>query len=170
MIEVHDNPDRSDESIIEIRSNLSISLDRLATVFLGLSAVTLLVALGPLILGLWPVLVVAVVHLLIVGWCFRLAWRGNWAREQLRIGKEMLTVEHYDLRKRFSSQWPVAWVKVRVESARFGDARVYLECKGQSQQLGAFLPVNERLELAEILKNCLRPLSAWNARNQPQVS
>jgi uncharacterized membrane protein len=170
MIEVHDKPDGTDEAIIEIRSNLSMSLDRLATVFLGLSAVTLLVALGPLILGLWPILLVAVVHLIIVGWCLRLAWRGNWAREVLRIGSKTLTVEHCDLRKHFSSQWPVAWVKIRVEQVRFGEARVYLECKGQSQQLGAFLPVNERLELAEILRNCLRPLSAWNARNQPQVS
>lgn len=170
MIEVHDNPHQTDESVIEIRSNLSMSLDRLATVFLGLSAVTLLIALGPLIFGLWPVLVIAVVHLLIVGWCFRLAWRGNWARESLRIGPELVTVEHYDLRKRVSSEWPVAWVRVRVESARLGDARVYLECQGRSQQLGAFLPVTERLELAELLKNCIRPLSAWNASNQPQVS
>jgi uncharacterized membrane protein len=170
MIEVHDNPARSGSVVIETRSNLSITLDRLATVFLGLSAVTLLVALGPLILGLWPILLIAVIHLLIVGWCFRLAWRGNWARETIEIGKESLIVEHYDLRRRSSNRWPVAWVRVRVEPSRLGDVRVYLECQGQSQQLGAFLPVSERLELAEILKKSLRPFSAWGPGNQPQVS
>lgn len=170
MIEVHDNPDDSGGVVVESRSNLSMSLNRLVTVFLGLSAVTLLVALGPLILGLWPILLVAVIHLLIVGWCLRLAWRGNWAREKISIGREIMSVEHYELRKRFNSEWPVAWVRVRVEPARLGEARVFLDCKGRSQQIGEFLPVNERLELAEILKKCLRPLSVWSAENQPQVS
>lgn len=163
MIEVHDNPDDAILTVIESRSNLSMSLDRLAAVFLGLSTVTLLIALGPLILGLWPILLVSVIHLMIVGWCFRLAWRGNWAREKVRIDQDLMTVEHYDLRRRYSSEWPVAWVRIRVEPAPLGDARVFIDCKGQSQQLGAFLPVNERLELAEILKKRLGPLSAWNA-------
>jgi hypothetical protein len=43
MIEVHDNPDHPAFDH-RSRSNLSMSLDRLAAVFLGLSAVTLLVA------------------------------------------------------------------------------------------------------------------------------
>jgi uncharacterized membrane protein len=170
VIEVHDNPENPGFVIIDARANLSMSLERLATVFLGLSAVTLLVALGPLILGLWPILVIALVHLLIVGWCFRLAWRGNWARERLVVGPETLVVEHYALHDQSRKSWPVAWVQVQTDDCFAGDQRIFLACQGQRQQIGAFLPVSERLELAQALKESLRPLTAWSAENKPQVS
>jgi uncharacterized membrane protein len=163
VIEVHENPEHPDFVIIDAKSNLSMSLDRLAAVFLGLSAVTLLVALGPLFVGLWPILVIAIVHLSIVGWCLRLAWRENWARERLAVGPEWLTVEHFDLRNRARNQWPVAWVRVQTEPSRLDDVRVYLDCKGRRQQIGAFLPTSERLELAQALTKSLQPLSAWGA-------
>lgn len=170
VIETHEKTDGSGVIVIDVKSNLSMSLDRLATVFLGLSAVTLLIALGPLILGLWPILLVAVVHLLIVGWCLRLAWRGNWARERLTVSSEKLSVEHYELRNRSQTCWPVAWVRVVQQSDSLGDVRLVLQCHGHRQEIGAFLPVTERLELGRILKQCLRPYSAWSAGNQAQVS
>jgi uncharacterized membrane protein len=170
VIETHEKNDGSGIVIIDAKSNLSMSLDRLATVFLGLSAVTLLIALGPLILGLWPILLVAIVHLLIVGWCLRLAWRGNWARERLTVDSKDLAVEHYDLRNRSRTLWPVAWVRIVQEPGSMGDIRLFLQCRGHRQEIGAFLPVTERLELARILKQCLRPHSAWSAGNQEQVS
>ena len=170
MIAVFDSPDRSGRSRIDVRSNLSISLDRLAGIFLGLSAVTLLVALGPLIMGLWVIMAIALVHLLIVGWCFRLAWRGNWAREHLAIGPRELTVEHYTAGSRSLTRWPVAWVRVDVEPGRLGEKRIYLSCQGRRQQLGGFLPISERLELAQMLNDRLRPWSAWGGTNQAQVS
>ncbi|TVQ36541.1 MAG: DUF2244 domain-containing protein [Wenzhouxiangella sp.] len=163
MIEVLDNPEVPGSSIIEARSNLSMSLDRLAGFFLFLSAITLLVALWPLILGLWPVVVIAVIHLLIVGWCLRLAWRGNWARERLLVGPDDLVVEHYDLRRSSRRSWPTAWVRIEIVKAAFGDSRVLVRCKGDEQQIGAFLPVNERLELARALKDSLKAHSAWQA-------
>ncbi len=170
VIETREKKDGSGVVVIDVKANLSMSLDRLATVFLGLSAVTLLIALGPLILGLWPILLVAVVHLLIVGWCLRLAWRGNWARERLTVGSKDLSVEHYDLRNRSQTHWPVAWVRIVQKSGSMGDIRLFLQCQGDRQEIGAFLPVTERLELARILKQSLRPHSAWSAGNQEQVS
>lgn len=170
MIEVKDNPEHPGFPVIDVRSNLSISLDRLASVFLGISAVTLLVATGPLLFGMWPIMLIALVHLLIVGWCLRLAWRGHWARERLTVGPEQLVVEHFALNRRTRKDWPLAWVQVRSESGGMGDVRVYLSCKGERQQLGAFLSLEERLELAETVKNCIGPMSAWRNAHQPQVS
>lgn len=169
-MEILQNPHHSDFEIIEIRSNLSISLDRLMAIFLGLSTVTLLVALGPLILGLWPILIIALFHLLMVGWCLRLAWRGHWARERLLIGPEVLGVEHFEQGGRSRSEWPLAWVRVQILPDRSGESRVYLVCQGKRQQLGAFLPMSERMEFARTLKHCLQPLSAWTHENQPRVS
>lgn len=170
MIEVVRNPEHSGFDIVELKSNLSISLDRLAAIFLGLSAVTLLVAVGPMILGLWPVMVIAVLHLLAVGLCLRLAWRGHWARQRLQIGPGVLRVDHDTQAGRQSSEWPLAWVKVVVERGRLGDARVFLSCHGKRQEVGGFLSVDERLEAAQEIKKRIGPMSAWTHDNQPQVS
>lgn len=146
--------------MIEARSNLSMSLDRLAAVFLGLSAVTLLVALGPLLLGFWPIMLAAVVHLLIVGWCMRLAWRGNWARERVAIDRDVLTIDHFDARRKTHSEWPSAWVRVEVEAQRMGERRIVVSCHGRRQVIGDFLPTPEKLALADALKESLRPFDA----------
>jgi uncharacterized membrane protein len=170
MIDVSPNPDHPDFEIVELRSNLSISLDRLFFVFLGLSTITLLVAIGPLIVGLWPVMVVAILHLVAVGLCLRLAWRGHWAREQILIGPETLEFHRFLSDNEQRGQFPLAWVRVVVETGRFGDRRIYLACQGQRQEMGAFLPVDERLEAAKEMNERIRPLSAWSHKNLEQVS
>lgn len=155
VIETRRSSQSRQSGFIEARSNLSMSLDRLAAVFLGLSAVTLLVALGPALLGFWPILVVAVVHLIVVGWCMRLAWRGNWARERLIIDRDRLTIEHFDVRQATRSQWPRAWVRVEVEEQRMGERRVVVTCHGRRQVIGSFLPTGEKLALARALREHL---------------
>ncbi len=157
MIDTRHSSEPHQTRVIEVRSNLSISLDRLAAVFLGLSAVTLLVALGPLLLGLWPIMVAAVLHLAMVGWCMRLAWRGNWARETLVIDRDKLRIDHFDARCRTRSEWPTAWVRVEVEEQRMGEHRILVACHGRRQVIGDFLPVDEKLALAGALKENLRP-------------
>lgn len=160
MIETRHSSEPRQARVIEARSNVSISLDRLAAVFLGLSAVTLLVALGPLLLGFWPIMVAAILHLAVVGWCMRLAWRGNWARETIVIDREKLRIDHFDVRRRTRSEWPSAWVRVEVEEQRMGERRVLVACHDRRQVIGDFLPVGEKLALADALKESLRPFSA----------
>lgn len=160
VIDTQHRSEPRQSSVIEARSNLSMSLDRLAAVFLGLSAVTLLVALGPLLLGFWPIMAAAIVHLLIVGWCMRLAWRGNWARERMEVDRDELTIEHFDAQRRTRSKWPSAWVRVVVEEQRMGERRVVVSCHGRRQVIGDFLPTVEKLALADALKQSLRPTDA----------
>jgi uncharacterized membrane protein len=160
VIDTRHSSESRQSRVIEARSNLSMSLDRLAAVFLGLSAVTLLVALGPLLLGFWPIMVAAVLHLVVVGWCMRLAWRGNWARERIVIDRETLTIDHFDVRQRTRTEWPSAWVRIEVEEQRMGERRVQVTCHGRRQVIGDFLPVAEKLALADALKESLRPFDA----------
>lgn len=162
MIEVQHSQADDDLTVIEVRSNLSMTLDRLAAVFLGLSAVVLLLALGTTIMGFWPIMPVAIIHLALVGWCFRLAWRGNWARERILIGRRDVVIEHFDARRQSRSSWPAAWLRVRVKPGPLGERKVVVTCQGRRQVIGSFLPVPERLELAETLKRSLRPRSAWS--------
>ncbi len=162
MIEVHYSQADDDLTVIEVRSNLSMTLDRLAAVFLGISAVVLALALAITIMGMWPIMLTAIIHLVLVGWCLRLAWRGNWARERILIGRRDVVIEHYDARRHHRNSWPAAWLRVKVEEQPMGERQVVVTCQGRRQVIGSFLPVQERLELAEMLKRNLRPRSAWS--------
>lgn len=162
MIEVQKSQTDDDLTVIEVRSNLSMTLDRLAAVFLGISAVVLALALAITIMGMWPIMLAAIIHLVLVGWCLRLAWRGNWAREQILIGRRDVVIEHHDARRHHRSSWPAAWLRVKVEERPMGERQVVVACQGRRQVIGSFLPVQERLELAELLKRNLRPRSAWS--------
>lgn len=148
--------------LLTVRSNLSITLDRLAAVFLGLSAITLLVALYPALQGYWPIMVMAVAHLVIVGWCLRLAWRRNWSQERLDIGPERVRLEQVALNRNENWEFPSAWVRVEVTSTD-GVPRVFLSCHGRRRELGAFLPARERLDLARTINRGLRPHTAWSS-------
>jgi uncharacterized membrane protein len=160
VIEVHKSQTSDDPVVIEVRSNLSMTLDRLAAVFLGISAVVLLVALGPTIMGYWPIMLAAVIHLILIGWCLRLAWRGNWARERVLIGRREVVIEHFDARSQSRSSWPTVGLRVEVEARPMGERQVVVTWQGRRQVIGSFLPEQERMKLAEVLEHSLRPDSA----------
>lgn len=170
MLEMQTSQRSTESIVIEARANLSMTLDRLMGVFAGLSLVTLLVTVWPLLMGLWPILLAALFHLAIVGWCFRAAWRGNWARESLRIEGDDLVVEHFRAGHQSRTEWPVAWTRVYKESGRLSDLRVFVGSQGRRQEVGAFLPVGERAELAAMLEKALRARSAWGGSQTIRVS
>ena len=161
---------RANGEVIEARSNVSMTLDQLMAVFGGLCVVTLLVVAWPVFMGLWPILIVALLHLVAVGWCFRRAWRNNWAREIYRIEQDKVIVERLRADERLQTAWPVAWTWVKTERSRFGELRCFLVSQGKQQELGSFLPVGERERLAHMLDQLLRPQSAWSGGKPIQVS
>lgn len=145
---------------LELLSNLSLTLDRLAGVFLMISAVTLMVALLPTLMGYWPIFVIAVIHLAIVGWCFRLAWRGFWRRQHVCITDEEVTLTDCSAAETRTQRWPTGWVRVEIDR-RGSEPRLLLAMHGDRIELGAFAPVEERLQAADWLKNTLQPRSLW---------
>jgi len=146
---------------IEVLSNLSLTLDRLAGVFLLLSGATLLVALLPTLLGYWPIMVIAVIHLTIVGWCFRLAWRGNWARQEITIDADRVRVVSRTARSEGWRDWPTGWVRLRQTSTH-GEPQILLGLGGQEVEIGRFVPAGERVEAATRIMRALQPHSAWS--------
>ena len=151
----------NNESRLELLSNLSLTLDRLAGVFLVLSTVTLLVALLPTLMGFWPVLAIAILHLGIVGWCFRLAWRGYWHRQVVRIAGDQVTLTDCSARGRLERSWNAAWVRVEIDHSGT-EPRLFLGMHEDRVELGAFVPVDERMEAADWLHRSLTPGTAWN--------
>jgi uncharacterized membrane protein len=156
--------------VVEARSNVSMTLDGLMAVFGGLCVLILLVVAWPVVMGLWPILVVALLHLLAVGWCFRNAWRSNWAKERFSIVNDQLLLEQFRAGQKSSSKWPMAWTRVLQEKGRFGDIHLILTSQGKRQEIGKFLPVGERERLAAMLEQALQPQTAWSSVKPIQVS
>ena len=146
---------------IEVLSNLSLSFDRLAGFFLALSAVTLTVALLPTLMGYWPIMAIAIIHLGIVGWCFRLAWRGYWVRQDIFVGAETTAIEHCSKQCNKRLELPTHWLKVVLD--RSGqEPRLFIAAHEKRVEIGAFLPADERIAAADLLRSALTPFSAWN--------
>ncbi|MCA1778473.1 MAG: DUF2244 domain-containing protein [Xanthomonadaceae bacterium] len=146
---------------IEVLANLSLTLDRLAGFFLVLSAFTLTVALLPTLMGFWPILAIAIVHLAIVGWCFRLAWLGNWARQDIMIDRERVSVRYRTARAEQEVSWPSSWVRLRKRH-QAGELHIYLAHHGKEIEIGGFVPASERQEAAKFITDALAPYSAWH--------
>lgn len=154
---------------IEVLSNLSLTLDRLAAFFLALSAVTLTVALLPTLLGYWPIMAIAIVHLAVVGWCFRLAWRGHWARQDITVDADRVQVDFRTARGVEQHELQTDWVRVEQRSAH-GEPRVYLVLHGKRIEIGSFVPATERIEAARSISRALEPHSAWKFKRNKQTA
>jgi len=148
---------------IEVLSNLSLTLDSLAFVFLGLSAVTLTVALLPTLLGYWPIMAIAIVHLLVVGWCFRIAWRGHWARQDITVDCDIVQVDLRTAKGLQRQRLAASWAKVEKRFVR-GEPRVFVALHGTQIEIGSFVPAEERIEAANSITRALEPFSAWNTK------
>ena len=170
MLQVRPTDQSPDQMMIEARSNLSMSLEELTAVFGGICVVTLLVVAWPVFMGLWPILLAALLHLALVGWCLRAAWRGNWARERLRLEGDDLVVEQFRLGRKDRSRWPIAWTRVQLEPGRLGRQRLFVCFQGRKLELGSFLPVNEREELAGALHHMLSQRSAVTGLQTIRIS
>ena len=120
-----------------------------------------MVALLPTLMGYWPIMVVAVIHLLIVGWCFRLAWQGYWARQDIFVGAETTSIHYRSKRENLRIELPTHWLRVILDQA--GDEpRLFIAAHEKRVEIGSFLPVNERIAAAEMLRSSLAPFSGWN--------
>jgi uncharacterized membrane protein len=169
VIKTLKHSESGDELTIDLYSNLSMSLDRFFAVFMVLSAVTLLIAIYPLALGLWPVMIIALIHVVLVGVCFRSAWRGNWARETICFDAENITIRHLAANKSWQVTWPTTWLRIVSITDKHKENRVYLCQHNQKQEIGGFLPQDERKHLEKIMKKTLSERTAWTTQHKQET-
>jgi len=93
---------------------------------------------------------VAVLHLAIVGWCFRIAWRGHWARQEIEIDAETIRIGSRTVGSDSEQIWPAAWVRVERVALR-SELRVFLALRQARIEIGRFLPEFERREAADLI-------------------
>lgn len=161
MITVINSNIDDEELTIELCSNLSMSLDNFFAVFLVISAFILIISTYQLSLGLWPVMIISLIHIALVGLCFRSAWRSNWVRETIYFDANTVTIKHLAANNSWKMQWPTTWIRTELSRAKNGSTRLYIKQHDQKQEIGGFLPPNERDELCGLIRTALTQRTGW---------
>lgn len=100
-----------------------------------------------------PLLVAAFAHV----------WRAGERRERITICDGQLRLEWIPAGGRSSTEFPLAWTRVRMARRSDGHVHVILRACGREQEAGACLGDAERVQLFRRLKFILASRSGWNA-------
>ncbi len=113
--------------------------------------------------GYWPILLIAVLQLALVGWVLVRAWYAAWIVERVEIDADRIRVVRIQQSGQRSWDLDARWARVWLEPAavRWYAPRLIVRSKGASVELGAFLNEAEKGELAAHLGQALAPHSAW---------
>lgn len=162
MIEHSENAAHQTDVILA-KANFSLTLHQLLQVILGLALLTLAIAAFLALQGYWPVLVIALLQVLIVALTLYTAWRNSWQREIVEIGDEAVWVTRQQASSEQYFELQTYWTRVEtVPGQRFRDpVRVFLRSRDQCLELGRFLAREEREDLEQSLRQCLRGRTAW---------
>jgi uncharacterized membrane protein len=126
-----------------------------ARVFVGLlGGTTLTIAAFFAIQGFWPILPFAGGEIGLLAWAVRASMRSGAEREVICITEETVTVEWHGPQVDRVSVFPRHWVRVKLHHplAALHPARLVLESRGRTCEVGRFLTEDERRSLAVRLK------------------
>lgn len=104
-----------------------------------------------MLLGAWLVLPFAGLELALLGWgLYYTAWRAA-RREVLTLGRDRLEIARGVYRPSDVTVYPRAWVRVECSGGR-----VWAALHGRRTEIGGFLRPDERLLLAQLLRQRLQ--------------
>lgn len=156
----------SDGSNVRImaRGNFSLDAGGLTNLLLALVGVTLGLAGMLAWLGYWPILLIAAVQMALVVWVLLRAWEHSWVAEQVVIGPERIEVTHQRHRRKRQYQLETAWavVEMRPPPVAWYGPSVVLRSRSHAIELGRFLTVEERNQLAHCLRRAIAQHSAMH--------
>lgn len=139
------------------RQNNSLGKQQRWTLFGGLAAVSLGVALAFVAAGAWPVLPYSVLEIGVLGFAF--AWierrSGDW--ERLTVAGDRVIVEREVAGQQSRREFNRRWLRVEVGAAGFmRPPQLTLHSSGEEVAFGAALPPRERAAVAQELARLLR--------------
>jgi uncharacterized membrane protein len=122
----------------------------------GLSSV---LGLAFFLMGAWPVVGFLGLDILLLWGAFRLSYRSGRLRETLQLSRDNLTVRR-TLPSGRAREWRFQpyWLRVEIDTSAANRARLTLASHGRRLIIGAFLSPEERVELAEALRQALDKL------------
>lgn len=113
-----------------------------------LACVTLTIALWLTFLGYWPIMVVAILHLLLAGFGLRKAIAENRCSETICIESNTISVRQRQNRCQHHWQQALQWLRLEWRASRQrADPTLILHADGRQLELGAFLSSHEKAAL-----------------------
>jgi uncharacterized membrane protein len=163
MVVTAQSPDGSGICIMA-RGNFSLDAGGLVSLLLALTVVTLGLAGLLAWQGFWPVLLIAIVQVALVTWILIRAWERAWVAESIVIGPERIEVMKQRHKRKRLHELDAAWAVIeleRPEVAWYGP-RVILRSRGKSVELGKFLTLEEKNQLADQMRRAIQKYSAMH--------
>lgn len=144
------------------QGNFSLDAGGLVNLLLALSFVTLCLAGALAWQGYWPILLIAVVQLALVGWILVRAWQRTWASEVIEVSAERIRVTQQRHKQKRQMDLATAWAVVRLKQpdvAWYGPG-IELRSGSSNIELGRFLIEKEKQQLFAHLKSAIEQHSA----------
>jgi len=120
----------------------------------GLSLPPLIVGIGFLTIGAWPILPFAGIEIVLFVLCFKLVMRGARYSEILSVDEEHVRLRQlsprFEREHCFQRYWTQVWLKPGL--SRFHPSILMIGSHGKFVQIGRFLTESSRQELTKRLK------------------
>lgn len=146
----------ADGNIVVARPNNSLGIKGLAWLFMGITAITLVVALGVSLSGAWLVLPFAGFEILAFGLALHHVYLhyGDYESVSL-IGNEVVVEKHcYKNSEKFTFQR--YWAKVTLRNSTDGTCSIFIGSHGKEIEFGSrYMDSEQRLAVARQLKQQL---------------
>ena len=144
------------------RGNFSLDATGMFSLLLALSLVTLFLAAVIAWQGYWPILVIAVLQILLVGGILLRAWGQAWVSEEFEIRADRIRVTCRRNRSERRYELDTAWtlVELREPAVAWYGPRVVLRSGTRRHEVGAFLTVEERHQLLRQIQSAVKKHSA----------
>lgn len=137
--------------------NCSLTVRQRKKVFLGLAAITLLIASVFGWLGYWLVLPFAGLEVGVLAWAFDALGRQSGDYEAVRICADEIVVERRQAGALECRKFNCRWARLVLANARpGGKVKLALRSCGQETELGRYLTDEARLELAKALQTWVK--------------
>ena len=121
-----------------------------------IAAVSFTAGIVFLLQGAWPVFGFFGLDVALVYWAFRASYRSANQYETLRLTEDELAVRRISPSGRVESwSFQPYWLRIHMDEPPNHDSHLTLNSHGTSLVIGAFLPLEERLELADALRTAL---------------
>ena len=142
---------------IVLMPNSSLPFRQAIIFFVGISVVSLSVALLFYFMGLWLILPFSGIELLLLGYCLVITMKKCGVREVITISDKVIRVERGSKKAESKSELPLGWVRVELEKPKYKGypKNLVLSSHGKKIEVGRFLVESEREKLAIQLKKML---------------
>ena len=140
-----------------LRPNPPMKPRALLAVLMAVLAINLAFALLFISRGAWPIAPFMGADVVLLAWAFHASRVEARRFEHVRLTHALLSVSHHPPRGRpRESRFNPYWVRVRAPDPDMLGAQLMLVSHGQSLRVGSFLAPQERLSLAQALKEALQ--------------